>query len=47
MVEQFFGWFFVSPDFACTFPGPLPAWLFQVSGLLTNVILYFLCGRFS
>ena len=45
----YFGWYFEAtrtlPGIACTFPSPLPAWLFEGSTVLRGVILYFLCGR--
>jgi hypothetical protein len=41
----FYGWYFERSDTACTFPGPLPEWLFAINEWLTSTILYVLCGR--
>lgn len=45
--NQFHGWYFEQSKFACTFPGPLPEWFFNVHSVLTDLILFFLCGRVS
>ena len=43
----FFGWYFESTNYACTFPSPLPKWLFEISPYVTNIILFALCGRIT
>ena len=42
-MDLLYGWWFEETLTACTFPQPLPAWLFDYHPLLTDVLLYFLC----